>query len=226
MLGPLLLALLAAQAPGEPLSPRARAAVDDASRAISGARQRMSAAGPSESLQGELARRVEIDQAGRTAAAIYFLPEDEKASAWRLVSAELLRVDTENTAWLKSVLPSDGWFRISRYGKQAESDAFIIVQHSPDRALMRQVLARMETLLPSREVNGTSYAMLYDRVAVYDARPQRFGTQTGCIGGKWDFHPIEDRANVDARRRAVGLKIPMATATKNFRSYGKPCSGT
>ena len=42
---------------------------------------------------------------------------------------------------------------------------------------------------------------LYDRVAVNEGRPQRYGTQGRCTGpGSWEPRPIEEAANVDARR--------------------------
>lgn len=197
--------------------------MESVTSAISQARERMKAAGPPESLEGELARRVEIDQAARMAlGAIHVLPPKERTAAGKLVTELMAEIDRDNTKWLKQVLPAEGWFRISRYGKQTESNAWLIVQHSPDRALMKQVLARMQRWYPQGEVNGLSYALLYDRVAMLEGRPQRFGSQAACVNGKLDFHPIEDRERADARRRSVGLKTTLADAAKNW-SVGRPC---
>jgi len=70
-----------------------------------------------------------------------------------------------------------------------------------DLAFQKQVLGLMEPLVKTGVVEPRSYAYLYDRVAVADGRPQRYGTQ---LKGADPF-PIEDEANVDARRKQVGL---------------------
>lgn len=48
-------------------------------------------------------------------------------------------------------------------------------------------------------------AYLYDRAAVGLDREQRFGTQIRCQNGAWGPFPVEDPANLDARRATLGL---------------------
>ena len=60
----------------------------------------------------------------------------------------------------------------------------------------------MEPLVTTGEVEATDVAYLFDRVAVAAKRPQRYGTQ---FMNATEPFPIEDAANVDARRKAVGL---------------------
>jgi hypothetical protein len=85
------------------------------------------------------------------------------------------------------------------------------------------VLARLEPLAQRREVVPSDYALLYDRVAMFEGRPQRCGTQLICPkGGRFDYHLIEDRANADARRARLGLE-PLAEYAKNFPEFGRPC---
>ena len=50
-----------------------------------------------------------------------------------------------------------------------------------------------------------------DRVRVSEGKPQVYGTQFHEVDGVWVPQPIEDEANVDARRKNVGLP-PLATA--------------
>jgi hypothetical protein len=88
---------------------------------------------------------------------------------------------------------------------------------------MRQVLARMEPLAKAGEVRGSDYALLYDRTALADGRPQRYGSQLGCDGGKLGFLRMEDPAGVDARRKAVGLTETLAEYAKRFPTFGQPC---
>jgi hypothetical protein len=53
---------------------------------------------------------------------------------------------------------------------------------------------------------------------VVEGKPQRYGTQ--FKGGK--PQPIEDEANVDARRKAIGLNTMAEYAKDMERMYGKP----
>lgn len=56
--------------------------------------------------------------------------------------------------------------------------------------------------MSSLEVDAAHYAYLYDRVAVSEARPQRYGTQ---FGPDREPRTIEDEDNLEARRAALGL---------------------
>lgn len=216
-------AVARAQSKG-PLAPAAQAALDRFRGALAAVRRRHAVAGPAESVAGELARRVELEQAGRAQAQDALAapgPDMDRASllAW----AELTALDLDNTAYLKRVLPKNGWFRKSRDGEQTAANAWLILQHSPDRAFMKQVVARMESLVRLGEVRGPDYALLYDRTEVSEGRPQRFGSQLGCIDGRVAFHPIVDPPGVDARRRAIGFSETLAQYAQRFPNIGQPC---
>jgi hypothetical protein len=116
-------------------------------------------------------------------------------------------LDSENTAELKKLLEIHHWFTISEFGLQADNNAWLLVQHADlDLDFQKKVLKILTDLYPKNETNRSNYAYLYDRVAVADKRPQRYGTQGRCVGpGKWEPHEIEDQANVDARRKEMGL---------------------
>lgn len=156
-------------------------------------------------------------------AAVQALPPEQRKLAWVPVWREVAPIDADNTAWLKRHIPRDGWFRRSRDGEPTVNGAFLIVQHSGDQAWMKQVLARMEPLARQGEVSGYNYALLYDRTALADGRLQRYGSQLGCEAGKFDFSPMEDRAGVDARRRAVGWDFTLAQTAARFPNLGQPC---
>jgi hypothetical protein len=116
-------------------------------------------------------------------------------------------VDLSNSAWLKDDLKANGWPRISTSGAAADGAAFLIAQHADfDPAFQAQVLDQLSALLPAKETQPQNYALLYDRVAVGAGRLQRYGSQGRCTSpGTWSPWPIEDPANLDARRAAVGL---------------------
>ena len=67
-------------------------------------------------------------------------------------------------------------------------------------------LATLEELVPVGSTSLKNFAYLYDRVAVAEERPQRFGTQGRCVGpGAWEPFPLEDPGSVDGLRASVGL---------------------
>jgi hypothetical protein len=119
---------------------------------------------------------------------------------------ELQKIDHENTASLKKILEVYGWIRISIFGKEADQMAWLLVQHADhDIEFQKDVLSRLESLYPKGETSSKNFAYLYDRVAINDKRPQRYGTQ-GCIENRrWILHPTEDLENLDTRRKIVGL---------------------
>lgn len=164
-----------------PLSPAAKAALNEWRAAFAQARRAYETAGHA-TVQEELSRRVTLEQAGRRALTPIMrsvdLAEPEKRRVLAAAWAELTPVDEDNVRWLKSALPADGWFRVSRDGKAATRNAWLIVQHATfDRPFQKQVLAVMEPLVDQGEVSGGDYALLFDRVSLAEGRPQRYGSQ-------------------------------------------------
>jgi len=172
----------------------------------------------------ELDARVGIDQTGRLALSV--LEElqlsdadfaEANKMAWEVLSAN----DAANTEFLKSILPAEGWFAISQYGESAGQNAFLITQHSPDNDFRASVLARMEPLLASGEVKREYYALMFDRVAIQEGRPQRYGTQGECRDGVILISPVEDDKGLEARRAEMGL-APMEDYGRML-GLGKRC---
>lgn len=123
---------------------------------------------------------------------------------WR---REYQPVDAQHVDRLKALIPGRGWFSRREVGDQAADAAFLILQHSGDLPLMKAVAVKMEALAATGDVRPDQYALLYDRIAVLESRPQRYGTQlTDCRDGRF-VRPadIEDPSGLDLRRAAVGL---------------------
>lgn len=141
-------------------------------------------------LRDELLAMVAVDQAGRKAAEING-------------STELGRIDRENLLRMKEIIAKDGWPTRSLVGEAASQAAWLLVQHADsDPEFQLKILARLKPLVTTHEVAPKEYAYLYDRT--HD--PQLYGTQGDCAGlAMWKPRPIDDPANVDRRRREVGL---------------------
>lgn len=145
------------------------------------------------------------------------LSEAERVHMRRLLSSDWISADMENTAWLKDVVAERGWFTISGHGEDASYAAWLLAQHAGhDPAFQEDVLALMEPLARQGEVDAQNYAMLVDRVALLAGRPTRYGTQGfGCAedGQSYNFAPVEDPEQLDARRAELGLPPHAESAT-------------
>lgn len=160
-------------------------------------------------LREELLQMAARDQEVQQATTKVFKSKEE-FEAWS-------RIDTDNQKRLKEIVARSGWPTVSMVGKDGADAAWLIAQHSDDgKDFQLQVLRLMEPLATSGEADPKSFAYLYDRTHY----PQRFGTQGDCVSREeWQALEIEDIANVDARRRRLGLP-PLAEYAKRF-----DCSG-
>jgi len=143
-------------------------------------------------LQKDLRRRKDEDQAVR---------KDPRRSA------DMPKVDEENTAFLKKLVGEVGWIDPTRFGREAADAAFLIVQHSGDLPLMAASLPEIEKGVMTGALDAQKFALLHDRLALALGRKQRYGTQLGQgPDEKLVVLPIEDRAHVEKRREALGLR--------------------
>lgn len=135
------------------------------------------------------------------------LSDNAAMYAFALIGPESCGVDQENTAWLKADLAKNGWFLISRDGPDADNAAWLMAQHADqDLPFQKQILALIEPLVARHESNPRNYAYIYDRVAVNQKLPQRYGTQGRCTeAGTWQPLETEAPGGLDARRASVGL---------------------
>ena len=155
--------------------------------------------------------RADADKAGRAALDAFW-------------DREIEPIDKAHVARLKVLLRGRDWFKVSEVGEDAARSAFHVVQHSGDLEFMKMVLAKTEPLVASDEFSGTSYALLYDRVARMEKRLQRYGTQTTACDGERFAPPgdVEDPARLDERRRSVGMP-PMAEHIRRINEAQLVC---
>lgn len=121
---------------------------------------------------------------------------------------EMEAVHQENAALLERAIDDiGGWPVRSKFGDDGAGAAFLIAQHAIGLpAFQRRVLALLLEGAEAGEVNVVDTAYLSDRIAVFEERPQLFGTQFD-----WDeqgqLSPVRilDPDDVDARRASVGL---------------------
>ena len=131
--------------------------------------------------------------------------------------------DHANTAWLKEIVAAGGWPTIAKVGVTASHLAWLLVQHADDDPVFQlDMLRLMEPLAARGEVAKRDYAFLYDRVMLKLADRQRYGSQMGCTGGQYAPQPLEDAANVDRLRAAMGMGTIAQNMARMRKEYG-PC---
>jgi len=205
------------------MSPEARIAIAPVAAAIAEVRKAQAALPPPRDDAEKLLRMRDLDQAAHRALGridVSRIPPADRKAALTAIQQQVGPIDRANQQALLAMLPPEGWFTISRYGKDASNAAFLIIQHAgPD--LQRRFLPVLEPLAARGEVAGGDYALMFDRLALSEGRKQRYGTQIRCEAGRLTPSPIEDAQLVDSRRAAVGLG-PYADYLTGFAN-APPC---
>jgi hypothetical protein len=200
---------VAAQPVAEAAASKADARVDEW-RAVFARGREIEAKSPHRPLSEELARRVALEQAGRRAlsqvAAARELSPAERSSAQRAIWQDLSQIDRDNLRWLKTVLPADGWFRNSRDGPKVTAQAWLILQHADDRAFQKEVLKLLGPLAAQGEVEGSQYALLYDRLEVSEGRHNAMAARSpaGLDDANCSRLKPNRKSTTGARKSALG----------------------
>lgn len=131
---------------------------------------------------------------------------DEKGETPELVEKSE-KINEQNNELIKRIVAEHGLITISKYGKKASLYAFLLVQHcnKEDLPFMESYLEKMKNDL--NDVSLEHYALLQDRVLVYQGKKQLYGTQLffNENTGKHESRPVEDPANLNKRRKDLGL---------------------
>jgi len=206
----LIAALGAAQ-----LSPAAETALRPLTDAIAAARAKQQALPADASPRARLEVAMALDQGPLMAmhhVDLSGLSEAERAVARAEADARIAGINEETVRTVVSLVPEEGWFSNVVYGQEAATGAFLVVQHA-DTALQKRVLPALEAMANRGEALRWQYAMLYDRIAVADGRPQRYGTQMHCVDGRMVPEITEDPEHLEERRAPMGFRWP------NYEAY-------
>lgn len=138
---------------------------------------------------------------------------DEDRAKFEDLTKRFRETDKYNRDFLKQVIEKYGWPGKSLVGRVGAQAAFLFAQHADeDTEFQKQCLEKMKAM-PEGEVSQQHLAMLTDRVLVHEGKKQLYGSQLTMVDGKLQPSPIEDEANVDARRKEMGMQ-PLADYIK------------
>jgi hypothetical protein len=121
-------------------------------------------------------------------------------------SVRMHEVDSANLERLKHIVRQDGFPTAAMVGLDGVNAAWLLTVHAAgDVDFQEKVLELTREHVRRGEVRSDQVALLTDDVLAGRGKPQRYGTNFVLRAGELQPAPMEDEANVDQRRRAIGL---------------------
>lgn len=108
---------------------------------------------------------------------------------------------------LNEIIEKIGYPTIEKFGKEASNAAWLVIQHSISKPeFMKKCAVLLEKAVAENQADAKQLAYLTDRIAVFEDRPQLYGTQFDWDGnGEMNPNPFDDLEKVNERRKSVGL---------------------
>ncbi|SIT02892.1 hypothetical protein SAMN05421786_104149 [Chryseobacterium ureilyticum] len=114
---------------------------------------------------------------------------------------EMESVHKANAKRLREIIREIGFPTISKVGEKASDAAWLIIQHSiGEPEFIKDCYQMMEE--NSHDINLINKAYLYDRIQVFQGKPQKYGTQLIAEGIPY---PVENKKHLNNDREKVGL---------------------
>jgi heme-degrading monooxygenase HmoA len=135
--------------------------------------------------------------------------------------SEMNKTDREDLARVEAIIAKYGWPGKSLVGANAASSAWLVIQHS-DAATQKKYMPMMTRAAESGDLDRGKVAMTIDRILVAEGKPQLYGSAFKQVNGEFVPEPIQDEANLDARRKEVGLPPFAEYAAQLKEAYRQP----
>ena len=137
----------------------------------------------------------------------------EMKAHWKIINEK----DSLNLLKIKAILDKYGWLGDDVISGKGNATLFLVIQHS-NLATQEKYLPMMREAVKNNKAQGSSLALLEDRVALGEGKKQLYGSQIGRDTETQLYYvlPLEDPDNVDKRRAGVGLP-PLADYVKRWQ---------
>ena len=120
---------------------------------------------------------------------------------------EMEALHNHNAAALDVIIKEIGYPTVDKVGEQGSEAAWLVIQHAISRpAFMKKCAQLLERAVGRKEASPISLAYLTDRIATFEGKPQRYGTQFD-----WDEYGelspklYDNLIEVEQRRKSIGL---------------------
>lgn len=135
--------------------------------------------------------------------------EEYNLHPYDISSSDGVTVDSKNRERLKQIFEEYGFPTREMVGKDAMHGIFLIIQHSDgDKEWQKDQLSNIEKAVKAGDMDGQSYAYLYDRIKINNGEKQLYGTQFSNVdpaNKTVTLAETEDIDNLDFRRMEVGM---------------------
>jgi len=127
-----------------------------------------------------------------------------------------------NASRLRQIVAVFGWPGHTLVGEQGARAAWRIAQHSiGEPGFMRQCRDMIDAASQKQDVPRWQFAMIDDRIRVYEGKPQRYGTQLRNGPDGVEPHPLENASRVNSMRMQAGLP-PLAQTLAKASAQPRP----
>jgi len=127
-----------------------------------------------------------------------------------------------NASRLRQIIAVFGWPGFALVGEKGAQAAWRIALHSgAEPEFMRQCRDLIDAASQLGDVARWQFAIIDDRVRVYEGRPQRYGTQLRHGPQGLEPHPLENDSRINSMRMQVGLP-PLAQTLAKARAQSQP----
>lgn len=120
---------------------------------------------------------------------------------------EMKELHNRNAKILSEIIDTIGYPTIDKVGKEANEATWLILQHSIGQPkFMRKCAVLLENAVRENKADIKSLAYLTDRIAVFEEKPQLYGTQFDWDKfGNLSPNPFDDLNKLNERRKSIGL---------------------
>ncbi|WP_298894390.1 DUF6624 domain-containing protein [uncultured Psychroserpens sp.] len=120
---------------------------------------------------------------------------------------EMKTLHNQNAKTLDEIIDMIGYPTIDKVGKEANEATWLIIQHSIEQPeFMKKCQILLEKAVNEKKASQISLAYLTDRIAVFEDKPQHYGTQFDWDkNGELSPYPFDSLSKVNQRRKELGL---------------------
>ena len=108
---------------------------------------------------------------------------------------------------LNDIIETIGYPTIDKVGKEASEAAWLVIQHSIGQPeFMKKYVELLGSAVNENKADPKNLAYLTDRIAVFEGKPQLYGTQFDWDKkGELSPNPFDNLTKVNERRKSIGL---------------------
>ncbi|SHL32534.1 DUF6624 domain-containing protein [Flavobacterium chilense] len=120
---------------------------------------------------------------------------------------EIEKLHNKNAQLLNDIIDTIGYPTIDKVGTEASEAAWLIIQHSIGQPeFMKKCAEELKKAITKNKANPINLAYLTDRIAVFEDKPQLYGTQFDWDeNGELSPNYFDDLTKVNQRRKQIGL---------------------